>query len=429
MKHFLPILLLLTCISGITNGQDLVIQNYAYETAYDLSEMTLNSSDVWLTFSPYANNLVLKFDGLSWQNYDRNSGLLLDSVNRMSKDRAGNPLFLGNGVARRKQGIWEYFPLDENYGNSILMENINGDLWLAYQAGKIKRIIFNESLPNDTIEYSISGNSYLHRIEIASPSTFYVVGNFRDLYRMNNNSSFQYDTTLSYISSMHIDSQNTIWVSSGNKLLKRNANESMFSEVLIPYEIPSPYGITDITSDKKGRLLFATGIGLFVKENDTWDKLDEQDGLLDKDIREIEVDEDANIWVLSKRGLSKILNSQPTNNLGRAYGKIFNDLNRDGLQGTGEKGLAGQFVRIMPGGSYTLTDSIGVFSFKPSNGENSVTWIPQGYWEASAGASRSFVFPFTNPPDLAIGIGLKTVHDLAVTMVGDATRPGFDTHY
>jgi uncharacterized repeat protein (TIGR01451 family) len=427
LRHFILYFLTASFVSFNATGQEWIIKNfpsdYVLSSRYDLEKI---GSNVYFIFAGESKSQIAKFDGTTWNFI---TDCPLTSIHDLSQDNDGNLLVYGDGIARLKGDHWYVYPIKDQVNVDGKLTNINGDILMWYNDSKLMQVSM-DAVPYDTSYYTMTPPLNRERFwEIAATDNFsdiYVSGRETLLRSGPFDNTFFIDTAfLQYIGDVYVDHENALWLTGDGKIYKRKINETLFTEIVSPFNV----SFSAIKGDKNGRMYFgSSGAGLIIKDGDTWTKLDKSAGVFDEYIHDIELDDDGNIWLLTEFGLVLVIHESEGVNTVR--GKVFHDINTDGEQNENEPGIAGQIISINAEEAYTITNTNGEFTVKPGDGNNTVKWIANGFWQQGATEiEHSFDFPFASPPDLNIGVTQKIAHDLAVTVTATATRPGFNTQY
>ncbi len=115
-------------------------------------------------------------------------------------------------------------------------------------------------------------------------------------------------------------------------------------------------------------------------------------------------------------------------------GKVFNDLNNNGICDNNEQGISGQMVRLLPGPEYAISNNDGTYYFASADtGNYSISYLPQPYWYSTNNVYNyqiSFDSLSQNIDSLNFAVKSKlNTHDKAVYISGSPIRPGFETDY
>jgi len=418
----ISLLLFSILMTGYLHAQDFQIQSFKFPTFRSVGNVYADGETIWVG----TENGVAKFDGVSFEFLDETNGLPIDSVMDMVRDPRNVLWFVGNqGVASLKDGHWDYYYPDQySYG---FVDRTGDDIWFSYADSGLLRIT-----GTDTTTYALNENVWLNGVQKDSQGKFWGYG-YNGLFHLEND-TWVHDTLSVASNTMHIDKDGTQWVPGWGFLYKRMAGESAFETVEFPWG--QTVSVTSITSDENGTLYMGTwSDGMIIKAGDTWYKVDTSDGLLSNYVVDVDVDSFGNVWMSNfswqtwESGLSVLVNEDWFSDADALHGVIFHDVDNNGQQNGTEPGVPNQFIQLQPRGGYAITDSQGKFSFRPVDGENTITATLTGFWEqGSTPLSYTFSYPGA-ASEFQFGIKRQIVKDLAVSLVGTAVRPGFDANF
>ncbi len=227
--------------------------------------------------------------------YNKENGFINDQVNALMKDSAGN-IWIGTA----ENGVYIFNPSTKKFENFSKAHNL-------------------KSLTINSIIQSKFGN-----VVIATTDGMY--------YYNNKNSSINLFTTLdgllhNNIQNLFVDSKNRMWLSSHGTVPYYIKNE----EFTVLKNIPDMkfFNINSVTEDNKGMIWIATeGDGVFSYNGDEFKKYKLEDGMLSNFCYFITADENNNVWVGHKNGLSKKEDGQASfQKFTRADGLLFTENN------------------------------------------------------------------------------------------------------
>ncbi len=113
-------------------------------------------------------------------------------------------------------------------------------------------------------------------------------------------------------------------------------------------------------------------------------------------------------------------------------GKVFHDINENGVLDIGEQGAAGQMVKLEPGPQYTITNNEGNYYFYTDIGNAIVSYLPFAHWHPTSTSIYNVSIDSAGQKIDTLDIGIRcrvNVHDVSVYITGSPTRAGFGTHY
>ncbi len=415
LKRSLIVAAVLISVSG--RAQDFTIKNFKFpENTYSLDIFSVGDS-VWVTNSTGA----AMFNGISWQSFNKENGLKIDSCDYVVQDSEGTVWFArtSDGVNQLNDGQWKYF----SYFNIHLLETVGENIWFQHGFNDLMNIS-----STDTISYK---NISIDGIEQDSNLEYWAFNNYGYIYRLQDQ-TWKSDTILNYILDFHIDRNDNKWVlREDGGIFLREDTAAVFHEITCPF-FSKPLSLlffTKITSDRFGNIYIGTrDNGLVIKSNNMWYHLDSSNGLLYNYVSDIEIDQNDNIWISGGNGVSVLLNNGWAENANELKGVVYSDINNNGQQDINEPGLPNQFVKIESTGGYVISDIEGNFSFLPVEGENTISVLLKDFWEqGSTPLSYTFSYPNSTLPSFEIGLKWKVVKNVMVSLSGNALRPGFDS--
>lgn len=159
------------------------------------------------------------------------------------------------------------------------------------------------------------------------------------------------------------DSQGNIWITMGAGMIKFDRS----GWAHYPLDVPPVYNIdtaVEMVEDSYGNFWISTSYaGLFY-----WDGYDfinyniTNSDVISNNLRDLELDQEGNLWILGSYGLSKLYTGNMLNSPA-VKGKVFFDNNQDGEKQADEPWLSDQKIKIYPIEETAITNSIGAFSF------------------------------------------------------------------
>jgi hypothetical protein len=414
--------IILTLSSSVGFAQQFQIKNQNYQGSYypATKKLVFHENGVW-----YADSDGVSFwDGNSNLFYNRQNGLELDTVSAIGIDPLDNLVFMGReGVVRKIGNSFEFKAFNYIYYAPFL-ERIEDELWMS-PVYPIYKITANQSGEFDTTEYR-PPNEFYNNIEKDSHGNYYLQSGDL-LFKKSGDGDFEWETPLLYISALHVDKLDNVWVASDGILKVRSYGSSEYSDVT--NELITDRWIRAITSDASGKIFVATNSGLIIIDDNTWSLLDEASGMSSSDCYDVVVDNAGVIWVATTDGISRISGTPDSGE--KISGFVYYDMNHDGERNNGEPGLKGHFLKLSPSNAFVITDSDGKFSFTPVVGENSVSWHQKDFWaiDETSLETIAFNYPENLSPFLQFGLRWETVMDVGVSIAGNAVRPGFGVQY
>jgi serine phosphatase RsbU (regulator of sigma subunit)/ligand-binding sensor domain-containing protein len=341
-----------------------------------------NKGCVWTTFEGYGIHMIYSWKNPLMQLFNKTKpeGLSADQrkINRILIDKKDN-LWLGTyggliRVPRFSGGFVKGFrtyshdPSDKYslpHNNILaLLETKDGSIWIGTENGLSKYIPENERFqnfnhePNNPLSLQ---QKYVHDLCEDSRGILWVqTQNGPDLldretgrfYHLND---FSEEVDDDFFVAIAEDSSGALWLGDFEKGLTRieipgklPGKENVIKEVLNSFQvrhfrnIPSePYSlsgnsIVSLYTDSKKRFWVGTGNGLnlFLPEQNQFICINKTDGLENETVCGILDDSDGNIWLSSKRGITKIIPANHQVSLDFKKGlTLINFSMGDGLQG------------------------------------------------------------------------------------------------
>jgi ligand-binding sensor domain-containing protein len=212
---------------------------------------------------------VSKKLALRWENYSKKDGLADNSAYKIVEDQFGRKWAFSqndvrfSGLSLYEDGNWRAFNI--------------GDLQLR---GEVEELIF-------------------HQDEVLAFSKFGVA-------KFKNGTWIKFDNEAGLLdknySKIKKDRGEDIWLAGDQGFYTYKEGKW---ELLIWLE--DKWEVNKICRDKKHQIWIGTEkSGVFVYSNGTWEKYDEEKGLADNNISDIFEDRNGVIWVITKKGISKI---------------------------------------------------------------------------------------------------------------------------
>jgi uncharacterized repeat protein (TIGR01451 family) len=372
------------------------------------------------------------------------TGMNVDTVDFIKKDSQGRIWVMGHfssqdgaGAAVRKGDGWKHFFNSQNAHNGLL-DNAGSSMWMKYgYSGLIKMT------SSDTVTYNDPNTYSIKEIEYDPNSGFWAIDN-QSVYTLSSSGVWETDTTFAWYSlqDFHIDAQGTKWLIAYNEIWNRtNGTSNVYKSV--PYPLPERAEFNSVTSDGLGNIYLGTyNKGVIVKTKTEWYALNTGNGLPFNNVFDIQVDERKNVWVFTEgyiedgKNYKKVIFATALMNNGfpedgeLLHGIVFSDVNNNGQQDNGEPGIPNQMIKLQPSNAYAISNGEGKFSFHTATGENKISVLLKGFWEqGSTSLEYTFTYPNATLPEFNIGLKWGVVKDVAVSLVGNPLRPGFDANY
>jgi len=288
-------------IEGVSKFDGLNFQNYTTDEGL-LSNICYNitedhKGDLW--FSTYLG--ISAYDGKIFRNITTSNGLLTDRVEKIIENTESIKVFAsyGGGVGFLKKDTISYITVNEGLPSNIIkcvIQDREGNYWFGTWNGLCKYI--GDRFINYTHEDGLSNNNIL---SVATDPT----GNvwFGTLTGGVNYTDGKTITTLGLESglksatiwSIYFSSQNEYWFGTTNGPAILDKSTMTFSHPFPEFDNLVTYSILE---DKKGRLLFGTDKGIFIKDPKNGpSNIGISQGLTDDKVRVLFEDKNERVWV------------------------------------------------------------------------------------------------------------------------------------
>jgi ligand-binding sensor domain-containing protein/serine phosphatase RsbU (regulator of sigma subunit) len=337
----------------------IVPQGFDFTAIQDIYEDS--KSDLWV--STFGNGLIrLRYSSAGelreTEHFNSSGGFATDNVKSVYEDREGN-IWSGNygeGLTQITSKTFFVHQIDKNlYGNDIFSMWFNRQFrWIGTEKGLVKmdqqtgRIVKfygkGSGLPGDTvtaiyssdgeelwlgteknglfrmnavneeiIKYAIGTGALENSINIITGKGAQIwIGTKKGLCSLNPGSELIKWYTISrgglphnYINCLFIDNEDKLWVTSRSNILAYIQNGKVFK---IPLSsVNKIFTLGPVTEDSESRIwVGSNGNGIFMIESDSITNLTVNEGLLSNYCYSLICDDNKNIWVGHKPGLSKI---------------------------------------------------------------------------------------------------------------------------
>jgi uncharacterized repeat protein (TIGR01451 family) len=444
MKKLLRFLLLLLLISGLSEKS--FAQNYSLQKI-DLDRDFLHPPCLFVDGADVligSAGGVYRVDpsGATALIYSRANGLLADTVRKIDKDAQGNMWLQTDLGVAVKRDTWQFYNNNRSQDWSTqerftLLKSIDGEVWIGHSTFAHSQIDKNElyqfKSDGTVITHSVQGlNSEVVEMVKSSKGTYLAAGLYN--FAVLENGAWKFKGSYQgnqRLASLCADKEGTIYSGGYTRFYQLKDGATDFEEVT--NDLLSQTDVTEVLSDDGGRLLLRTYSSVIVKDHESYYGIDKALGIANGYIWDLTTSS-TGAWLIMvdysnwKTIIYNIKFDLNTNNLMK--GIVFNDLNADGMQNNGEPGVKNQFVKLSPGNFMTITNDDGAFYFAAHLGENTLTWKPKQFWQqGSTPVSYIFNYPADSAEVFKIGLQQDIVHDVGVSVTGQATRPGFDTRY
>jgi len=272
---------------------------------YFTSILQDQSGNIWLS----SLKGIYMFDGIDWVNYDEKD-IVSEKVLKLLLDQEGT-LWAATeyGISYLKDDKWVDLTRKEGLcGVNVydLKEDPDGRIW-AYTKRNIRfagiNLIENgKCIPFDkhktglkgTIEQLIWNKGEIIAFANDGVAVFDSLGNWKQYGKNEGLPDTKFYSILK-------DRWQNIWLVSDKSLYK--LNNGVWEQLKEQEE----WNVLTMMVDKKGTVWIGTEkMGLFKFQNGSWRNYSIANGLVDRQVSEIFEDKNGNIWVISKKGVSKI---------------------------------------------------------------------------------------------------------------------------
>lgn len=246
---------------------------------------TVSNGDIWVG----TDFGVSRFDGLDWITFNSSNGLSNNQVYSIDEDSFGN-IWIGthSGVSFYDGNTWDSYGYPDLHWSGVnrTVFDSNGDIWFSCPLGGVVQKVGSNFISYDTSDGLLSQNT----------------------------------------TDIKLDNFGNKWIGTGAGISVLNDNNSSFTHHTKMYLMPPPdtlNPVVDLEIDSYGRIW--TGIyvgylsegGVTMWNGNQWFDYDYNvDGLVGKNIKDLAIDSENNIWIATTSGISKLnLVSSMTNNI------------------------------------------------------------------------------------------------------------------
>lgn len=401
-------------------GTGLIRYSGSSRTIYDKANSGISSNlincmatdhngGVWIGTYPYMNsNLSIGlsyFDGSTWQRYTTdNFGIPSNNITALAVD-VQNRLWVGtreNGIGVYNGETWEYFVSSDSlnlYGINDIEIAADGNVWVGKYSGVANFngsdwemfTVENSDLPDNKvidIESDTQGNVWigtldggLTRIDIndnwttfnkensglpkdavqgifCADNGIWLAMNGEGVVHFNDSEWTVYNSsnsglTSNYNSGIYVDQNGTVWVGSTYRGIFSFDGNIWQNRLEFFGEIPNK-DVFDIEVDNNSKVWIGTNGGLAVKEGSSWHYFNSSNSILGNNITSLALDPDDHCWILCYDGIyyhngSTFIDYSSTN-------PVFNDEYLEVVEVNGSKvwvGMYGKGAAVYDGSLWT----------------------------------------------------------------------------
>ena len=257
---------------------------------------------------------VFMFNGKEWSSFKKEE-LDANKIYDIIEDRNGTIwVATDNGVSRKRDENWENFSKEHGLADDLayrIIEDTQGRIWAFSRKGTR----FTGLSMFDGNKWNSYDDSELHLKGEIEELAWYN----NDIIAFSNNgvSVFEEGKWKKFGKEDGLNGKNySVIESYRRKDLWLAGNYGFYQYIdgnwktLI--EQTEKWKVLNIFRDKRGRVWLATNkMGLFVFKKDGWDHYNKENGLTDNHVSAIFEDRHRNIWVITKKGISKISTINP----------------------------------------------------------------------------------------------------------------------
>ncbi|MBI5217627.1 MAG: T9SS type A sorting domain-containing protein [Bacteroidia bacterium] len=269
---------------------------------------------------------VAKYNDTTWTIYKLNQGLIDTFINCIAVD-VNNYVWVGtaNGISKFNGATWSsYTTTDGLIDNTVyyIAGDLDGSVWFATFSGVSKfngsawtNFTSSNGLPSDVITYitiDSSGNKWFATdmgLVKYNGSSFTTISTSNMDSLLDNN-----------ISSIAMDQAGNKWIGTWYGITKINTSDIWLANYRASNGLYHNF-IRDIDIDSKGNIwvgMFADYIhdgGISRYNGSNWISYTTAQGLADKQVIRLAVDNDDNVWIATGNGVSKLFDNSGINNI------------------------------------------------------------------------------------------------------------------
>ncbi len=437
--------------------------NYIHSVFYD------SGTGLWVCTKSGA----LRFDGTSWTSFS-NNGLADNKVNSLAIDNEGVKWFSTySGVSKYDDNNWVTYTIADgilhDYTFKVFIDK-KGNKWI----GTINAISKFDGKVWTNYTYDVI-LSYVNIKDIAEDrygNIWFASADF-GILKFDGTKWKHYSQADGLLSDdtecLAFDSEGNLWIGTKSGVSKfdgTNFTNYHIADGLIAYRVRA------IAIDADGNKWFGTDSGLSKFDGSKWTSYTKADGLAGNDISSISIDAEGIIWFGTSKGLSKFDGSKWTTydyNNGLDFyldvaideqgnkwisvfnhgilkltdwgagplnldnisvkGRVFNDLNSNGIKEINEPDLPMQIVKF--DNFVTTTRNNGMFNMSLTQGLHTISYKSQQHWHSTTDTIYNITLKKGIRPDtLYFGVhAIENINDVSVTLTGSPTRVGFPSQY
>ncbi len=266
------------------------------------------SNNIWAG----TNSGLSKFDGVSWTSYTEADGIALTGIQALSFDPDGN-LWIGtweNGLFKFDGQTWINYSEDDglfsNRVYSIYADN-SSNIWIGTKNNHLTIFdgsSFNSFAVNPQTDPDGNIVGHIHAIYADHDENMWVGSCYTGLSMYDGDSWTNYINNLnSFINAIYCTSEGHIWVGQSplGAFSYANGNWENYpeSETMIQF-------VYAVSEDANGNVWIGGRDGVSVLQENTWEYISAEDGLINTTINTLVGDHEGSVWVGGPDGLSQI---------------------------------------------------------------------------------------------------------------------------
>jgi len=258
---------------------------------------------------------ISKFDGNNWTTYTTNGNFINDAISCIAVDLQNNVWFGGMGGVLKFDGVnWILFSAPNpllNEGVRDIVADKQGNIWIGVNGGLSK--FDGVTWTNFTIANGLTNNS-VSAIAVDNNNDLWIGTYMGGVSHYNGNSFVNYSTSTSliphnYVEDICIDSFGNKWFTTLMGLVKFDGSQMIIYDY-IAIGSTSNY-MNAVAGDSKGNIFLSVvpHNSFFKYDGTNWIQYTTSDGLAHDWVDEIVVDNNDNVWLATKGGVSVFNNS------------------------------------------------------------------------------------------------------------------------
>lgn len=266
------------------------------------------NNNIWVG----TNAGLARFDGLSWTSFTTADGLAGDAIMALDFDPDGN-LWIGtweNGVSRFDGQTWTNYTEDDGLFNNrvyCIYADHKGNIWIGTRNNTIT-VFDGTSFDSFAVNPQVNpdGNivGHIHAIHADHDDNVWVGSCYTGLSLFDGeNWTHRVNNLHSFINVIYCTSGGDIWLGQSPLGAFRHSNGNWEnypeSETMIKF-------VYAVSEDAHGNVWIGGRDGVSVFQDNTWEFISEEDGMINTAVNALAVDNEGNMWVGGPNGLSRV---------------------------------------------------------------------------------------------------------------------------